>query len=66
MARSRALHRPTALPTPMAALKLRYGSELVDQLLLTSQRVVPGRLTASGYTFRHPDLDGALRAVLGR
>jgi uncharacterized protein (TIGR01777 family) len=61
----RVLHRPTVLPTPLIPLKLRYGGELVEQLLLYSQRVRPGRLLDSGYSFRHPSLDDALRAVTG-
>jgi uncharacterized protein len=58
-----AVHRPTVIPTPMSALKLVYGGELVDTLL-GSQRVVPEKLQQSGFTFSHPELDGALRAVL--
>jgi uncharacterized protein (TIGR01777 family) len=56
--------RPTLLPTPVPALKLLYGSELVDALLLGGQRVVPDRLEATGFTFVHPDLEGALHAAL--
>ena len=59
----RAVHRPTVIPTPMPALKLVYGSELVDTLL-GSQRVVPEKLEQSGFTFSQPELEGALRAVL--
>ncbi|HXY93512.1 MAG TPA: TIGR01777 family oxidoreductase [Acidimicrobiia bacterium] len=57
------LHRPTVLPTPMPALKLVYGGELVDTLL-GSQRVSSERLQESGFEFAHPELDGALRAIL--
>ena len=32
------LHRPTVLPTPMFPLKRVYGAELVESLLLASQR----------------------------
>jgi NAD dependent epimerase/dehydratase family enzyme len=39
---------------------------MADELLLTSQRVVPARLETSGYRFRYPTLDAALRGVLGR
>jgi uncharacterized protein (TIGR01777 family) len=59
------LHRPTVLPTPLLPLKLRYSSELVEALLLVSQRVMPARLEASGFTFSQPTLDGALRKMLG-
>jgi uncharacterized protein len=59
----RELHRPTILPTPMFGLKAVYGGELVDTLL-GSQRVSSAKLQASGFEFAHPDLDGALVAVL--
>lgn len=62
----RVLHRPTILPTPMWALRLVYTREMVDSTILASQRVVPERLAASGYTFRLPELEGALRSVLER
>jgi uncharacterized protein (TIGR01777 family) len=57
------VHRPTVLPTPLPALKLVYGGELVDTLL-GSQRVSSGKLSSSGFEFAHPDLDAALRATL--
>jgi uncharacterized protein (TIGR01777 family) len=59
-----ALHRPTKLPTPMLPLKVLYGGELVESLLLDGQRVLPAALEASGYAFALPELDGALAAVL--
>jgi uncharacterized protein (TIGR01777 family) len=60
----RVLRRPTVLPTPLLPLRLIYGRELVAEVLLWSQRVVPGVLAASGFTFRHPTLEGALRATV--
>ncbi|MEI8001892.1 MAG: TIGR01777 family oxidoreductase [Actinomycetes bacterium] len=60
------LGRPTALPTPLLPLKLRYGAELVQALMLDGQRVVPEKLLGHGFTFAHPDLEGALRAMLGK
>jgi uncharacterized protein (TIGR01777 family) len=61
----RVLGRPTLVPLPAFAARLALG-EMADELLLASQRVVPARLQASGYRFRYPTLDDALRAVLGR
>lgn len=61
----RVLERPTLVPLPAFAARLALG-EMADELLLTSQRVVPARLETSGYRFRYPTLDAALRAVLGR
>lgn len=62
----RVLHRPTRIPTPLLPLKLRYGGELVHELLLTGQRVLPARLGEAGYRFAHPTLEEALRAALDR
>ncbi len=59
------LSRPTWFPVPAFALRLAMG-EMADEMLLASTRVAPTRLQASGYTFRQPDLAGALRATLGR
>lgn len=62
----RVLGRPTAIPTPLLPLRVVYGSELVDSVLLGGQRVLPAKLQASGYDFTHPTLEVALRAVLDR
>lgn len=59
-----ALHRPAVLPVPAVALKLLYGE--MGQIVTTGQRAVPARLGALGYRFRHPELEPALRNVLGR
>jgi hypothetical protein len=59
----RALGRPTSMPLPAFAARLALG-QMADALLLSSARAVPERLRAAGYTWRHPDLDGALRAAL--
>jgi uncharacterized protein (TIGR01777 family) len=59
-----ALHRPTVLPTPLLPLKLRYGAELVESLLVEGQRVLPAALEAGGYEFRDPELAGALASML--
>lgn len=61
----RVLRRWTPFPMPAFAARLAFG-EMADALLLSSARVAPGRLQASGYNFRHPDLEGALRHLLGR
>jgi uncharacterized protein len=61
----RVLGRPTILPAPATALRLAFG-EMADVALLAGARVVPARLVRSGYEFRHGQLEGALRFVLGR
>jgi uncharacterized protein len=63
---ARVLKRPSFLPIPSFGPKLLLGSELADALLFTGQRAVPAQLTTSGYTFRHPTLEVALRALLGK
>ena len=55
------LHRPTVLPTPMLPLKLRFGSELVDTLLLCGQHVVPAALEAVGLHVPAPRPHGRAR-----
>jgi len=59
------LGRPTIFPMPAFAARLAMG-QMADELLLGSQRVSPVRLLQSGYSFRYPDLAGALRHVLDR
>ncbi|MFO0901919.1 MAG: TIGR01777 family oxidoreductase [Pirellulales bacterium] len=61
----RVLVRPTLFPMPAFAARLALG-EMADALILASTRVAPLRLQETGYAFRHPDLEGALRAVLAR
>jgi uncharacterized protein (TIGR01777 family) len=62
----RVLSRPTPLPVPAFALRLAVGGEMADALLLASARVVPKRLLDTGYSFRSPQLEPALRRLLGR
>ena len=60
------LGRPSFLPIPSFGPKLLLGSELADNLLFAGQRVTPKVLEDSGYEFRHPTLEVALRAVLDK
>jgi uncharacterized protein (TIGR01777 family) len=59
----RVLRRPAVLPAPAFALRLALGGFAYE--LLASKRVVPARLGQSGYRFAHPDLEAALRHLLG-
>ena len=61
----RVLKRPTLFPLPAFAARLALGG-MADDLLLASARVAPACLLASGYRFRFPDLEAALRHVLGK
>lgn len=59
------LGRPALLPLPAFAVKTLMG-QMGRELLLASQRVAPAQLEALGFRFTHPELEGALRAALGR
>jgi uncharacterized protein (TIGR01777 family) len=59
----RAVHRPTIFPVPAFAGTLLFGEGAL--MLNEGQRVLPERTLASGYVFRHPDLDEALRSLVG-
>jgi uncharacterized protein (TIGR01777 family) len=58
------LKRPTVFPMPAFAARLALG-EMANDLLLSSSRVVPRRLEETGYVFRYPELEPALRHLLG-
>jgi len=58
----RALRRPAIAPIPGAALRLLYGD--MAEIVTEGQRAVPERALAAGFTFRHPQLQAALRDVL--
>ena len=60
----RVVRRPTVFRVPAWVARLTFG-EMADALLLASARVQPARLVASGYVFSYPELEGALRHVLG-
>jgi len=64
-AMGRVLNRPTFFPVPEFAARLAFG-EMADELLLNSCRVKPTKLINSGYQFLYPDIDSALRHVLGK
>lgn len=61
----RVLGRPTVVPLPAPAARLVLG-EMADELLLASARMKPERLKKGGYEFRYPQLEGALKHLLGR
>ena len=58
-----ALNRPAVLPVPGFAIKMLYGE--MAEMVTKGQRVVPARLGQLGYEFRHPEVEPALRDVLG-
>lgn len=63
---ARVLHRPMLLRVPALGPRLILGQEGTTELALASQRVLPRQLADLGHTFRHPELEPALRHLLGR
>lgn len=57
------LRRPALFAVPAFALRLIF-KQMADEALLCSTRVLPERLLACGYQFRHPDLRGALEVAI--
>jgi uncharacterized protein (TIGR01777 family) len=57
-----AMHRPYlfTIPEPVVQLALREPGR---ELLLPSQKVIPARLVADGFAFRHETAEAAIRAV---
>ena len=59
----RVLNRPAVLPVPGVALNLMLGRELAETVK-GGQRVLPRRALDLGFTFKHPELEPALRDLL--
>ena len=55
-----ALARPSWLRVPAVALRILFG-EMAEELILQGQRVIPERLLALGYSFRHSQLQTAVK-----
>jgi uncharacterized protein (TIGR01777 family) len=60
------LGRPTVLPVPKLALHTMFGKEMVAEMLLAGQRVLPAVLEASGFTFVDVEIESALLRILGK
>lgn len=60
------LRRPAVLPVPSLGPRLLLGEQGARELVCASQRVLPQRLSQAQHRFRQPDLDSALRHLLGR
>ena len=59
------LRRPARLPVPKFGPRLLLGEEGASELAFADQRVSSEKLVASGYEFRHADLESVLRHNLG-
>ena len=58
----RALGRPSIFPVPGFVLRATLGE--FSEVLLTGQRVIPERVLTSGYKFKYPSLEEALKSIL--
>lgn len=60
---AKVLGRPAIFPVPAFAARLAFG-ELAGEALLASARVEPQAILSSGFSFRFPQLESALRDLL--
>ena len=58
----RVLHRPAIMPVPSLALRLLYGS--MAEVVIGGQNAPPGKALSLGYSFRHSELEPALRETV--
>jgi len=63
---ARVLRRPALFTIPRFALDIRLGREMAEGTALSSLRIAADRLIADGFEFSYPQLEPALRHVLGR
>ncbi len=61
----RVLSRPAAVKVPALGPKLLLGEQGASELALASQRASAAKIQELGYEFRTPDLEAALRHILG-
>jgi uncharacterized protein len=60
----RLLGKPTLMRTPAFTVKTVMGREMAEELILTSQRVLPRKLERHGFNFRFPHLAEALKDLV--
>ncbi|MGH9523450.1 MAG: TIGR01777 family oxidoreductase [Terriglobales bacterium] len=58
------LHRPAIFPAPAFAVRLAMGTEMANELLLSSSRVEPKVALNAGFRFEYPQLHSALARAL--
>jgi hypothetical protein len=59
----RSLHRPAVIQMPAFILRMLMG-EVADELLLTGQKVIPRKISESGYQFKYPILSNAVKNIV--
>jgi hypothetical protein len=58
------MRRPAWIPVPAFVLRLLFGE--MSSVLLQGQRVSSQKLLDHGFQFSFPEIDSALRGLLGR
>ncbi len=61
---ARAVHRRSVYGIPHFVLQVAMGREVVEDIALASQRVLPRKLVETGFSFTYPRLDEALAVTL--
>jgi len=56
------LRRPAIMPAPSFMIRLVMGE--FGDLMLFSQRAMPEKLLSYGFTFNHPEVEGAVRDIV--
>jgi NAD dependent epimerase/dehydratase family enzyme len=59
------MRRPHLFRIPAWVIRTFLG-DAGEDLLLTSENIVPERLVADGFEFRHPTVESAIDAMLSR
>ena len=62
----RTMRRPAIFHIPRVAARIGLGKEMAEELVLAGQRVVPERLSATGFEFSAPKVTVALEQVLDK
>jgi len=58
------MNKPSGLPAPRLAVRVVMGE--LAKYVTASQRLVPAQAIGHGYSFHHPQLEGALTALLSK
>ncbi|NYE20787.1 TIGR01777 family oxidoreductase [Microbacterium immunditiarum] len=61
---ARRMNRPYLVRAPEWGMRLVLGRDATDALLTSDMHVVPEKLEASGFTFRHPRVEDAVAAAV--
>jgi len=61
---ARELNRPFVVRAPAWGMRLVLGRDATEAILTSDMDVVPERLVASGFTFRHPTVEDAVREAV--